>query len=129
MRALVILLILVIVLMNTVKCPGCLQKFKQGISIKTHQRSCTALRVTGQQQIKKRVKNAQKREAVKIARIEGQSMDDIVEERRELREDLEDNHIAQEPAAALSPSREHSAGPSKVSIITLSLSQKSDSTE
>lgn len=115
--------------MNTVKCPGCLQNFNHGISIKTHQRSCTALRLAGQQQIKKRVKNAQKREAVKLARIEGQSMDDIVEERRELREDFEDTHVAQEPAAAPSPSREHLAGPSVVSIIIVLLSQGPDSTE
>lgn len=122
MKALFILLILIVILMNTVKCPGCLQNFNQGISIKTHQRSCTALRLAGQQRIKKRVTNAQKREAVKLARIEGQSMDDIVEKRRELREDLQDNHTAQVAAAAPSPIQEDLAGPSMVSVITLLLS-------
>jgi len=93
MRALFVLFILVVILMNTVKCPGCLQTFGQGISIKTHQRSCTALRLAGQKQIKRRVENAQKREAVKHARLEGQTMDDIAEGRQELREDI--NEIAQ----------------------------------
>ena len=84
------LLILIVVLMNTVKCPGCSQTFDQGISIKMHQRKCTALHLAGQKQIKKRVENAQKREAVKLARIEGQTMDDIAEERQELQENFND---------------------------------------
>jgi len=88
MRALFFLLILVVILMNTVKCPGCSQPFDQGVAIKAHQRTCAALRLVGQKRINKRLQNAQKREAVKLARIEGQSMDDIVEERRELRDDF-----------------------------------------
>jgi hypothetical protein len=101
--------------MNTVKCPGCLQSFDQGISIKTHQRSCIALRLAGRQRIKKRVRNSQMREAVKLARIEGQSVNDIVEERQELREDLDDN------SAPPNPSPEDLARPSMVSINTSSL--------
>ena len=102
--------------MNTVKCPGCSQSFDQGIAIKAHQRFCNGLRLVGQKQIKRRLENAQKREAVKIARIEGQ---DDIEGRREMREDFNDN-IAQDPTAA--PSPEPQAGPSGVSITTLSLS-------
>jgi hypothetical protein len=76
MRAL-ILLILIVALMNTVKCPGCSQPFDQGIAIKAHQRCCTGLRLISQKQIKRQLENAQKREVVKLARIEGQSMDGI----------------------------------------------------
>jgi hypothetical protein len=112
MRALFILLILVVVLMNIVKCPGCSQTFDQGIAIKAHQRTCTGLRLVGQKRINKRLQNAQKREAVKLARIEGQTMDDIVEERRELREDLDDNMVHY-PAEV--PNPDLSAGPSTVS--------------
>lgn len=103
--------------MNTVKCPGCLQSFDQGISIKTHQRSCIALRLAGQQRIKKRIQNAQMREAVKRARIEGRSVDDIVEESQELQEDLNDNLNI----APRNPSPEDLAGPSMVSINNSSL--------
>lgn len=88
--------------MNTVKCPGCSQTFGQGIAIKAHQRTCTGLLLVGQKRINKRHQNAQKREAVKLARIEGQSMDDIVEERRELREDLDENMVHY-PAEAPDP--------------------------
>ena len=77
--------------MNTVKCPGCAQTFQQGISIKAHQKTCNAFRLVGQQQIKKRLDNSHKREVVKLARIEGQTMDDIAEERRELRDEPDDN--------------------------------------
>ena len=111
MRALFIFLILVVV-MNTVKCPGCSQTFDQGIAIKAHQRTCAGLRLVGQKRINKRLQNAQKREAVKLARIEGQSMDDIVEERRELRAGLDDN-VVHYPAEI--PDPDLPAGPSTVS--------------
>jgi Plavaka transposase len=77
--------------MNTVKCPGCSQTFDQGIAIKAHQRTCVGLRLVGQKRINKRLQNVQKREAVKHARIEGKSIEDIAEERQDLREDLEIN--------------------------------------
>ncbi len=109
MRALFFFLILVVVLMNIVKCPGCSQTFHQGIAIKAHQRTCAGLRLVGQKRINKRLQNAQKREAVKLARIEGQSMDDIVDERQELREDLDDNvrgvHYPAEVAGPELPAR------------------------
>ena len=98
--------------MNIVKCPGCSQTFDQGISIKAHQRTCAGLRLIGQKRINKRLQNAQKHEVVKIARIEGQSMDDIVEERRVLREEPDDN-IIQYPSEAPNPNL--LAGPSTVS--------------
>ena len=123
MRALIILLTLILALMNAVKCPGCSQPFEQGVAIKAHQRSCTGLRLVGQKQIKRRLENAQKREAVKLARIEGQN---DIEGRREMREDFNDN-ITQESTSA--PSPEPCAGPSTVSITTLSLSLRADSTE
>lgn len=110
--------------MNTVKCPGCSQPFEQGIAIKAHQRSCTGLRLVGQKLLKRRLENAQKREVVKLARIEGQ---DDIEGRREMRENFNDN-IAQNPIAA--PSPEPWPRPSTgVSIITLSLSLRADNTE
>ena len=112
MRALFILLILVVVLMNTIKCPGCSQTFDQGIAIKAHQRTCAGLRLVGQKRINKRLQNAQKHEAVKLARIEGQSMDDIVEECRELQEDLDDNIVHYRAEV---PNPDLLAGPSTVS--------------
>jgi len=102
MRALFLFAILVVVLMNIVKCPGCSQTFDQGIAIKAHQRTCSGLRLVGQKRINKRLQNAQKCGAVILAKIEGQSMDDIVEERRELREDLDDN-IVHHPAEVANP--------------------------
>ena len=89
MRAFFILIVLVI-LMNAVKCPGCSQSFDRGVSTKTHQRKCTALLLAGQKRIKKRVENAQKREAAKLARLEGHTLDEIAEERQELRDQLGD---------------------------------------
>jgi hypothetical protein len=112
MRALFVLLILVAVLMNTVKCPGCSQAFNQGIAIKAHQRTCAGLRLVGQKRINKRLQNAQKREAVKLARIDGQSVDDIIEERQELREDLDDNMVHYPPEVLIT---DLPAGPSTVS--------------
>jgi len=90
--------------MNIVKCPGCSQTFDHGIAIKAHQRTCAGLRLVGQKRINKRLQNAQnaqKRVAVKLAKIEGQSMDDIVKERRELREDFDDNivHYPESPVS------------------------------
>jgi hypothetical protein len=111
--------------MNTVKCPGCSQPFDQGVAIKAHQRSCTGLRLVDQKQIKRRLENAQKREAVKLTRIEGQSMDNI-ERRRELREDFNDN-ITHDPTVV--PSPDNRSGPSAVSITTLSLSRRADNTD
>src|SRR5260221_12781046 len=112
MRALFFFLILVVVLMNIVKCPGCSHTFHHAIAIKAHHRTCTVLRLVGQKRINKRLQNAQKREVVKLARIEGQSMDDIVEERRELREELDDN-IVQYPTEVPNPNL--LAGPPTVS--------------
>ena len=112
MRALSIFLILIVVLMNTVKCPGCSQTFGQSIAIKVHQRTCAGLCLVGQKRINKRLQNAQKREVVKLARIEGQSMDDIVEERWELRAGLDDN-VVHYPAEV--PNPDLPAGPSTVS--------------
>ena len=112
MRTLFFFLSLVVVLMNIVKCPGCSQTFDHGIAIKAHQRTCAGLCLVGQKRINKRLQNAQKREVVKLARTEGQSMDDIVEERRELREDLDDN-IVNYPAEVANPGLP--AGPSTVS--------------
>jgi len=78
--------------MNAVKCPGCSQSFDRGVSIKTHQRKCTALLLAGQKRIKKRAENAQKREAAKLARLEGHTLDEIAEERQELRDELDDKN-------------------------------------
>jgi len=88
--------------MNTVKCPGCSQTFDQGIAIKGHQRTCAGLHLIGQKRINKRLQNAQKREAVKLTRIEGQSIDDIVEECRELWVGL-DNNVVHYPAEIADP--------------------------
>ena len=102
MRALLILLILLVILMNTVKCPGCSQTFDQGVAIKAHQRTCAGLRLIGQKrinkrlqnaQIKKQTDNAQKREAAKLARLEGHSLEEIAEERQELRDELDDENL------------------------------------
>lgn len=88
--------------MNTVKCPGCSQTFDQGVAIKAHQRTCAGLRLVGQKrinkrlqnaQIKKRTDNAQKREAAKLARLEGHSLEEIAEERQELRDELDDENL------------------------------------
>jgi hypothetical protein len=109
--------------MNAIKCPGCSQSFDHGVSIKTHQRKCTALLLAGQKRIKKRVENAQKREAVKLARLEGQTMDDIAGERQEIRENFNNvaQHLIETPSLGRSPS---------VSInIFMSLSRSADNTE
>ena len=79
--------------MNAIKCPGYSQDFDPGVAIKAHQRTCTGLRLVGQKRINKRHQNSQKREAIKLARIEGQSMDRIIEERQELREDVDDDMV------------------------------------
>jgi hypothetical protein len=78
--------------MNAVKCPSCSQSFDHGVSIKIHQRKCTALLLVGQKRIKKRVENAQKREASKLPRLEGHTLDEIAEERQELRDELDDEN-------------------------------------
>lgn len=78
--------------MNTTKCPGCQKSFAQGLSIKTHQRKCAGLHLVGQKQIKKRTDNAQKREAAKLARLEGHTLDEIAEDRQELRDELDDEN-------------------------------------
>ena len=111
MRALFIFLILVVI-MNTINCPGCSQTFEQGIAIKAHQRTCAGLCLIGQKRINKRLQNAQKCEVVKLARIEGQSMDDIVEQRWKLRAGLDDN-IVHYPTEI--PDPDLLAGPSMVS--------------
>ena len=76
MRTLLILLILLVILMNTIKCPGCSQTFDQGVAIKAHQRTCAGLRLVGQKrnnkrlqnaQIKKQTDNTQKQDAAKLA--------------------------------------------------------------
>jgi hypothetical protein len=69
------------------------------------------LRLVGQKIINKRLKNAQKHEAVKLARIEGQSMDDIIEERRELPEDFD--NLEHYPSEVPNPDLQ--VGPSTVS--------------
>ena len=94
MRTLLLVFILfTILLMNTTKCPGCQKLFGQGLSIKTHQRTCAGLHLVGQKQINKRTDNAQKRDAAKLPRLEGRTSDEIAEERQELRDELNDeNH-------------------------------------
>jgi hypothetical protein len=89
MRIHLVLITFAILLMNTTKCPGCQKPFDQGLSIKTHQRTCTGLHLVGQKQIKKRTDNVQKREAAKLARLEGHTLDEIAEERQELRDELD----------------------------------------
>jgi hypothetical protein len=73
--------------MNVIKCPGCQKTFDPGRSIKIHQRNCTGLHLVGLKQIKKRIDNAQRRDSAKLAKIEGHTLDDIAEERQELRND------------------------------------------
>lgn len=73
--------------MNVIKCPGCQKTFDPGRSIKIHQRNCTGLHLVGQKQIKKRIDNALKRDSAKLAKLEGHTLDDIAEERQELRND------------------------------------------
>ena len=72
--------------MNTVNCPGCSKTFGQGISIKAHQRTCSGLRLIGEQRIKKRRENAQKQMVAKHARVEGRTADKIAEDRQQLRD-------------------------------------------
>jgi hypothetical protein len=78
--------------MSAVKCPGCQQTFAKGIAIRAHERSCAALRIVGKERLKKRGDNQKKRETAKLARLEEQTMDEIIEERHELRIELLDNH-------------------------------------
>jgi hypothetical protein len=88
--------------MNVVKCPGCQKTFDLGLSIKTHQRNCNGLHLVGRKQIKKRIDNVQRRHSAKLARIEGHTLDDIAEERRELRNGLDVVIPQQELEAELS---------------------------
>jgi len=91
MKALLLCIILVVfAIMNTIKCPGCQKSFNQGKAIKNHQRSCGGLHVVAKEQFRKRGENVEKREVAKLAKIDGQTLDDIAEERQDLREDLDD---------------------------------------
>jgi hypothetical protein len=94
MRILLVFIIFIAFLMNTVKCPGCQKSFDQGLSIKAHQRTCGGLHLVGQKQIKKRIDNTHKREAAKLARLEGHSLDEIAEKRQELRDETDDDSLA-----------------------------------
>ncbi len=78
------------IIMNTIKCPGCQKSFNHGKAIKVHQRTCAGLHVVAKEQFRKRGENVEKREVAKLAKIDGQTMDDIAEERQDLREDLDD---------------------------------------
>jgi hypothetical protein len=77
-------------IMNNIKCPGCQKSFNHGKAIKVHQRTCAGLHLVAKEQFRKRGENVEKREVAKLARIDGQTMDDIAEERQDLREDLDD---------------------------------------
>lgn len=79
--------------MNTVRCPGCQKSFNQGKGIKLHQRNCAALYVVAREQFRKRDENVQKREAAKLARLDGQTIDDVAEECQELRDELDGDII------------------------------------
>jgi hypothetical protein len=74
--------------MNTVQCPGCKQPFGQGKALKVHQTHCTPLHVVAKDRFRQREENIQKWKAVKMARLEGQTMEDIAEEREELWGDI-----------------------------------------
>ena len=93
MKALV--LFLVVFLMNIVKCPGCSRSFDQGIAIKAHQRTCAGLHFIGQKRINKRHQNNKRHEEVKVARIEGQTVDNVLEECQALLENLDNNMVTE----------------------------------
>lgn len=77
--------------MNTVKCPGCQKPFNQGKAIKVHQRTCPGLHVVAKDQFKKRGENVQKRDSAKLARLDGQTMDDVAKEHQELWDGLDNS--------------------------------------
>ena len=93
MKAFLLLCTILVIIMNTIKCPGCQKPFNQGKAIKAHQRTCARLHLVAREQFKKRDENDQKRGAAKLARLDGQTMEDIAEERQELRNDLEDDIV------------------------------------
>ena len=80
--------------MSTVKCFGCQQTFAKSIAIRAHERSCAAFCVVGKEHLKKHGENQKKKKTAKLARLEGQTMDDIVEERHELRNEILDGNTA-----------------------------------
>ena len=96
--------------MNVINCPGCQRTFDLGLSIKTHQRSCSGLHLVGRKQIKKRLDNAQRRHSAKLARIEGHTLDSIAEERRELRNSLDAVIPQQEAEIPNEPPQPRSSG-------------------
>jgi hypothetical protein len=93
MKAFLLLCAILVIIMNTVKCPGCQKQFNHGKAIKAHQRTCAGLHLVAREQFKKRGENDQKREAAKLARLDGQTMENVAEERQELRNDLEDGIV------------------------------------
>ena len=87
--------------MNTIKCPGCQKSFDHG---KAHQRNCPGLHVVAKEQFRKRGENVQKREAAKLARLDGQTVDDVAEERQELRDELDGNIVLDHSAVLIEES-------------------------
>jgi hypothetical protein len=79
--------------MNTVKCPGCQKPFNHGKAIKVHQLNCAGLHLVAKEQFKKRGENIIKRETAKLARLDEQTMDNVAEERQELRDELANDDI------------------------------------
>jgi len=49
-----------LIIMNTIKCPGCQKFFNHGKAIKIHQRTCAGLHIVAKEQFRKRGKNVEK---------------------------------------------------------------------
>ena len=86
--------------MNAVQCPGCKQPFNPGKALKAHQKHCTTLHVVAKERFRQREENAQKRAPLKLARLEGQTMQNIAEEREKQWDDHEGDIVLDQSVEA-----------------------------
>lgn len=76
-----ILWLVIIVLMNLVKCPGCHKSFSRGVGIRVHQKSCNPLRL-GANTI------FLKREGAKIPHRDGLAPEELADQRQKIRDEV-----------------------------------------
>lgn len=73
--------------MNSVICPGCQKSYAKGLSFQVHKRNCRKLALATQELYKKR-ENNQKASGSKTARYENSSVDDLVFQHQNLRDQI-----------------------------------------
>jgi len=74
--------------MNSVICPGCKKSYAKGLSFRVHKRNCRKLVVATQELYKKREAYNQSTSGLKTARYEDSSVNDLVFQRQDLRDQV-----------------------------------------